>query len=225
MRIERVEVKFAADQIDAATGEFKGYGAIFGNVDSHGDIIEPGAFKQSLSDWKSRGRWPTMKLMHGGSAVNPFGDSLPVGKWSLMQEDARGLYVEGKLSSLNTDFGKRVHGLMMDGALDGLSIGYRVKQYSPGVDDDTCRRLEHLDLMELSLVDDPSNDKARVTAVKAAAEVKTIREFEQFLRDVGGYSNAAAKAIASGGFKAANEPRDEGEEADKLAKFLSSLSK
>jgi HK97 family phage prohead protease len=211
MTIERIEVKFAADAIDA-TGEFKGYGAVFGNVDSHGDIIEPGAFKKSLSEWKSKGRLPSMKLMHG-AALNPFADDLPVGKWTKMEEDGRGLYVEGKLSGLDTDLGRRIHGLMKDAVLDGLSIGYMVTQFSPGMGDEVRRRLEHVNLREVSLVDDPSNERARITAVKAAAEIKTIREFEQFLRDVGGYSNTAAKAIASGGFKASEEPRDEEEEA------------
>lgn len=211
--IERIEVKFATDAIDAATGEFKGYGAVFANVDSHGDVIEPGAFKKSLSEWKSKGRLPAMKLMHG-AALNPFADDLPVGKYTAMAEDNRGLYVEGKISGLNTDLGRRIHGLMMDGALDGLSIGYRVKEFAPGTGDEVRRRLQHLDLREVSLVDEPSNDRARVTGVKAATEIKTIREFEQFLRDVGGYSNAAAKAIASGGFKAT--PRDE-DEAELLA--------
>lgn len=212
MTIEHIEVKFAADAIDEVTGEFKGYGAIFGNVDSHGDIIEPGAFKKSLSEWKSKGKLPSMKLMHG-SALNPFADDLPIGKWTKMEEDNRGLYVEGKLSGLDTDLGRRIHGLMKDSVLDGLSIGYQVKQFTPGSTSETRRRLEHLNLREVSLVDDPSNDKARVVAVKAATEIKTIREFEQFLRDVGGYSNTAAKAIASSGFKASEEPRDEAEEA------------
>lgn len=212
MTIERIEVKFAADAIDAVTGEFKGYGSVFGNVDSHGDIIEPGAFKRSLSEWKSKGRLPAMKLMHG-SALNPFADDLPIGKYTKMEEDARGLYVEGKLSGLDTDHGRRIHGLMLDGVLDGLSIGYVVKQYAPGMGDEVRRRLEHLNLREVSLVDDPSNDRARITAVKTA-EITTIRELERTLRDVG-FSNTAAKAIASGGFKAL--PRDEDAELLALA--------
>lgn len=41
------------------------------------------------------------------------------------------------------------------------------------------------------------------------AKPDTIRDFESLLRDVGGFSNAEAKRIASGGFKALTEPRDE----------------
>lgn len=207
--MDRFEVKFAADEIDAKTGEFAGYGAVFGNIDSHGDVIVPGAFSESLSDWSTRGRLPSMKLMHG-TTMNPFsGDDLPIGKWSLMREDARGLYVEGKLSGLDTDHGRRIYGLMKDGVLDGLSIGYRAKRATRGTGaNQPKRQLESVALLEVSLVDDPSNDRARVSAVKSAADIKTIREFEDFLRDVGKFSHAAAKAIAAGGFKAA-EPRDE----------------
>lgn len=210
MTIERLEVKFAADEIDAETGVFSGYGAIFGNIDSHKDVIEPGAFKASLTDWGTRGRLPAMKLMHG-FAGNPFGDDLPIGKWTEMREDSRGLFVKGRLSNLDTDHGRRIHGLMKDGVLDGLSIGYAAVDVAlPLPSSPERRRLKSVNLFEVSVVDDPSNDRARVKAVKMAAEIKTIREFEQFLRDVGGYSAAAAKSIASAGFKnAESEPRDE----------------
>lgn len=206
--MERIEVKFAADEV-AKTGEFAGYGAIFGNVDSHGDIIVPGAFAETLNSWGEKGRYPSMKLMHGSRGNLFTGDDLPIGKWTVMREDQKGLYVEGKLSALDTDIGKRVYGLMKDGVLDGLSIGYRAKKSSkePG-SGPAKRKLEIIDLAEISLVDTPSNDVARISDVKAAEDIKTIREFEEFLRDVGGFSNAQAKAIATLGFKAA-DPRDE----------------
>ncbi|RUW55060.1 HK97 family phage prohead protease [Mesorhizobium sp. M1A.F.Ca.ET.072.01.1.1] len=215
----RCEFKFAPSEIDADTGVFSGYGAVFGNLDSHKDVIEPGAFKSTLTDWNNRGRLPAMKLMHG-SAGNPFVfDDLPIGKWTEMKEDNRGLFVKGKLSNLDTDYGKRIHGLMKDGILDGLSIGYSpVDVTPPSPTGEERRRLKSVKLYEVSIVDDPSNDKARVKAVKAAAGITTIREFEDFLRDVGGYSHSAAKAIASAGFKAADtDPRDEAGDAHLIA--------
>lgn len=215
--MERIEVKFAADEIDAKTGEFAGYAAVFGNIDSHGDVIVPGAFTETLSDWSQRGRLPTMKLMHG-TAANPFsGDDLPIGKWTEMREDGRGLFAKGRLSGLDTDHGRRIYGLMKDGILDGLSIGYRAKR-TTRLNAPAKRQLDVVSLVEVSLVDDPSNDRARLTSVKGADEIKTIREFEEFLRDVGGFSHAAAKSIAAGGFKAA-EPRDE-DDADAIAAML-----
>jgi len=161
-----------------------------------------------------------MKLMHG-TALNPFtGYDLPIGKWNLMREDANGLYVEGKLSGLDTDMGRRIHGLMRDGVLDGLSIGYRPDKARPGPGGSSKikRNLDSISLKEVSLVDDPSNEYSRVLDVKAAAEdITTIREFEQFLRDVG-FSVSASKALASGGYKAAfPDPRDEDGKADEAA--------
>lgn len=207
MRMDRIEVKFAADDV-ASTGEFKGYGAAFGSIDTHGDVISPGAFAETLNAWGVKGRLPPMKLMHGRMG-NPFsGDDLPIGRWTVMREDGRGLYVEGKLAALDTEFGKRIYGLMKDRLLDGLSIGYRAKS-AIRLTGAARRRLDAVELSEVSIVADPSNDAARLTDMKSAArEVKTIRDFEGFLRDVGGYSNAAAKAIAAGGYKAA-DPRDE----------------
>nr|WP_314095185.1 HK97 family phage prohead protease [uncultured Shinella sp.] len=83
MTMEHLQVKFAPSEIDSVTGEFKGYGAVFGNIDSHGDVIMPGAFAETLAEWASKGRLPAMKLMHG-SAINIFtGDDIPIGKWTV----------------------------------------------------------------------------------------------------------------------------------------------
>lgn len=216
--MDRIEVKFAADEIDAKTGDFAGYGAIFGNIDSHGDVIVPQAFGETLADWGKRGRLPAMKLMHGTS-LNPFtGDDLPIGKWLEMKEDGRGLFVKGRLSGLDTDHGRRIHGLMKDGILDGLSIGFKARRVTR-LTGPAKRQLDSVALIEVSLVDDPSNDRARLTDVKAAADIKTIREFESFLRDVGGYSAAHAKQIAGHGFKSIEAMRDAGDGQDVGASF------
>lgn len=165
---ERRDVKFAPADINSQTGIFSGYRAVFGNLDSHKDIIMHGAFKASLAEWRARGRLPKMMLMHGSSG-NPFtGDDLPIGIWTTMREDAKGLYVEGRLLALETDYGRRILSLMKGGALDGLSIGFRVKRSTPGRGT-TSRWLDEIDLREVSIVDDPSNDLARVAAVKSPA--------------------------------------------------------
>jgi uncharacterized protein len=62
----------------------------------------------------------------------------------------------------------------------------------------------------------PMNDLARNTAVKAS-DIRTVRQFEDFLRDVGGYSHGAAKSIARAGFKAAEA------EPSGLEAFVASL--
>lgn len=213
MTIERkyvdIELKLAeGDGADAGT--FSGYGAVFDNVDSYGDVIAKGAFKETLREWKKMGRSPPMLVQHGGFGLSDT-DGIPVGKWTSMAEDDKGLAVEGRLIALDTDLGKRLYGAMREGVMSGLSIGYRVKQAAMGTKPEEPRRtLQKIDLFEVSVVTMPANDKARVAAIKAAEGIRTIREFEDFLRDAGGFSRAAAKAIAAGGFKAAH-PRDEGD--------------
>lgn len=203
------EFKFAQD---AADGTFSGYGAVFGNVDHGGDVIAKGAFKKSLAQWKARKKSPKMLLQHGGA----FSDGmLPIGVWTSMEEDDYGLKVEGRLYGLDTDRGKLVYEGLKTGALDGLSIGYRAVDFRYGKGPDEARRtIKEAELFEVSVVLFGMNDKALIASVKSADNIKTIREFEDFLRDAGGFSNAAAKAIASGGFKAAPEPRDEVGKAD-----------
>lgn len=224
--LERFEVKFASDDIDAKTGQFAGYGAVFGNLDAYGDVIVPGAFKTTLREWKTKKTLPPMLLQHGGWMMVDT-DSIPIGKWTAMEEDETGLRVEGKLINLDTDLGRRVYGAMKEGVLDGMSIGYRAKKFTMGTKPDEPRRkLEVVDLIELSIVTFPANGKARVSDIKGLESIKTIRDFEGFLRDVGGFSNAAARAIAAGGFKA-SDPRDEDEAeiAAQLRRNVELLSK
>jgi HK97 family phage prohead protease len=198
------EIKFATG---APEGTFSGYGAVFGNVDSYGDVIEKGAFKDTLREWEGRGKLPPMLLQHGGGFFGGGADDmLPIGKWNSMEENSKGLKAEGQLFAMQTERGQYLYEGLKSGTLDGLSIGYEVKEFVAGTKPGEPRRkLTSVDLWELSVVTFPANDKARVGAVKA---IKTIREFEDFLRDVGGFSHAAAKAIAARGFKS-SEPRDE----------------
>jgi len=207
--MEHLEIKLASDDVDAKTGEFTGYGAVFGNVDSYGDVIAKGAFKNTLREWESRGKLPPMLLQHGGSFMGGADDMLPVGQWTAMEENAKGLKVSGKLFALSTERGQYIYEGLKAGVLDGLSIGFKARKWTMRTKpDEPQRMLEDVDLMEVSIVTFPANGKARVSAVKSADGIKTIREFEDFLREVGGYSHAAAKAIALRGFKA-SDPRDE----------------
>lgn len=199
------EIKFAAG---ASDGTFSGYGAVSGNVDSYGDVIEPGAFRDTLRAWQDKGKYPPMLLQHGGGFLGGADDLLPVGKWTKMEENTKGLKAEGQLFALSTERGQYIYEGMKAGALDGLSIGYNVKEFVAGTKPGEPRRkLTNIDLVELSIVTFPANDKARIGNVKSG-DIKTIRDFENFLRDSGGFSHAAAKAIAARGFKS-TEPRDE----------------
>lgn len=195
-KFERKSLSFEFKAVADGDGTFTGYGAVVGNVDQGGDIIRQGAFADSLSAWRTKGRMPPMLWQHNTDQ--------PIGVWQSMSEDGHGLLVNGKLTK-GVQCADEAYALLKDGALDGLSIGYQTvdAEYDSDLG---IRSLNKLNLMECSIVSIPMNDAAGITAVKALG-VKTIREFEDFLREAG-FSNAQAKAIASRGFKA-SEPRDE----------------
>lgn len=218
-----VELKFS----DGATGAFEGYASVFGVRDSHADVVEPGAFKTTIAEMKARGFNVPMRLMHGAMGGT---DNLPVGVWTSIEEDSTGLAVKGAMLGLDTEIGKYKYSLVKGGALRGMSIGYQVPAggatYGRSANEPR-RRLKTINLVEISLVDNPSNPLSSVTGIKSAADIATIREFEDFLRDAGGFSRAAAKAIASSGFKAA-DPRDEDEAgavAEAIRRNIATLSR
>lgn len=225
-----LDFEFKVDK-SGAEGTFTGYGAFFGNIDAYGDVIKKGAFKETLSEWNGRGFFPPMLLNHGsgGWGGSPE-DDLPIGVWSNMVEDEKGLVVEGTLAT-KTRRGAEVYELMkMDPkpAINGLSIGFRVKEAGMGTKPTEPRRtIKKIDLFEVSVVTMPANSKARVSSVKSAENIKTIRDFETFLRDVGRFSHGAAKAIASRGFKS-SEPREEDDAqaaiADEIRRTIAILS-
>lgn len=158
---DRLQTKFKPSLI-SADGAFRGYGAVFSNTDSHGDVIMRGAFAASLTKWRAKGRWPAMRLQHGDNGSNPFRfDNLPIGRWIEMREDSRGLYVEGQLIGLSTDLGRRLNELLANSLIDAMSIGFRTVKSTRGTGS-VKRFLEEIDLREVSLVDEPSNDLARI---------------------------------------------------------------
>ncbi|MET3352369.1 UNVERIFIED_ORG: HK97 family phage prohead protease [Xanthobacter viscosus] len=178
-------------------GTFTGYGAVFGNVDQGRDLIVRGAFAESLSAWRSKGKLPKLLWQHDARR--------PIGVWTEMREDDYGLFVKGRFTA-GVKQADEAYALLKDGALDGLSIGYATLEdeidRAAGI-----RKLVKLDLMEVSLVTFAMNPAAGVTGVKAGPP-RTIREFEAGLREKFGFSHAQAKSIASSGFKSL-EPRDE----------------
>jgi HK97 family phage prohead protease len=199
-----LDVKLATDD---EAGAFSGYGAIFGNVDSYGEIIKRGAFAETLSEWKSRGKWPKMLLQHGGMGVTS-DDMLPVGQWTSMKEDSKGLWVEGRLFAMNTERGQYIYEGLKSGALDSMSIGFQtIDSATETRDGETYRLLTKIKLWEVSIVTFPANDKAKISSVKNFTPDE-LRELEAILRDRGLSRSDCQKAISA--FKAYHQ-RDAGE--------------
>jgi hypothetical protein len=211
-RINFAQCKLAPTDPAANTMEFSGYGAVFGNVDSYGDVIEKGAFSAYLSDVQSgKQDWPAMLQQHGGWAVSA-SDLKPVGVYSDLKEDEIGLKTTGILA--DTTDGTDLYKLMKmqpRPAISGLSIGYYVREQAYGGKNDPYDRLlKQIDLVEISIVTFPANGKARIGGVKSVVDLNE-REFEQFLRD-SGMSRKDAQTVISRGFRAIATERDSGSE-------------
>jgi hypothetical protein len=138
-------------------GTFEGYASLFGIVDMGGDEVAPGAFARSL---QTRGaRAVRMLWQHD--------PSLPIGSWVLIKEDQRGLRVKGRLN-LAVSRARETLALLKEGAVDGLSIGFRVKTARKSAGGG-IRRLLEVDLWEISIVTFPMLPQARITSVKQRA--------------------------------------------------------
>ena len=154
------EVKFSSAPLARVTptGLFEGYASLFDLVDLGRDRVAPGAFRECLAR-KGAG---AVKLLWQHDPLHP------LGIWEAIAEDAKGLFVRGRLD-LAVAKAREVHALMRSGAVDGLSIGFRTlrarKEAATGV-----RILEKLDLWEVSIVTFPMLPAARVSSVKRAGD-------------------------------------------------------
>ena len=182
-------------------GTIKGYGSTFDDKpDAHGHIIVRGAFQKSLS---RGGRNRTGVMMLRGHDPN----QIP-GVWTTVNEDAKGLYNEGKLfiGEEGTELGKETYALLKHRAIQHQSIGYDLPRDKTGkvkpevYEKDEAKGITYLkmiDLWEISLVAFPANINARVTRVKEfLRQAQTEREFEQALRDLG-LSKSDAQYVVS----------------------------
>lgn len=197
-------------------GFFSGYGAVFGNIDWYNDVILPGAFTASLAKWRAKNKMPPVLWNHN--------DSEPIGVYTNIYEDEKGLYVEGKLLIDDVPRAKSTHALLKAGAIDGLSIGYSTKkanQQTNGV-----RELVEVDIGEISIVTQPANERSLITSVKSKldeGELPTLPEFEKFLRE-SGFSKSQSVAIASKGLRPLlSESEEENKEAKSISNALNIL--
>ncbi len=201
----------AVETNDENMGTFEGYGSVFNNTDLGNDVMMSGAFEKSLRKTGPK----AVKLLYQHKT------DMPIGVFESIEEDERGLKVRGKLA-LKTQLGREAYELMKIGALDGLSIGFRVSAKGQSYDPKGKRRMiKEVELMEISLVTFPMNPRAKVRSVKGAE--MTIREWENGLRDAFQLSRSEAKVAA----KSVHEvfsPRDVDEDTI-MAKAVQSLTK
>lgn len=176
--ISSLELKFAGENM-----RFSGYASVFNGVDSYGDTILHGAYAKTLAQ---REREVKMRWNHYGPVI---------GKWLRMIEDEKGLYVEGELTPGHSK-AVDVYASLKHGAIDGLSIGYypvQIEQKGDGT-----RLLKEINLIEISVVEEPADTNARIGDIKSALNAAaSLKEIEALLREAGGFSRADATALVS----------------------------
>ncbi len=180
-------VNFTKAEKDSDHLHIEGYGSMFGNKDSYNDVVEKGAFVDSLKQ-----RTPLMLWQHNSRE--------PIGVWDDIKEDENGLFMRGRLPLEDSLVSGRIAPQLKLGSLKGLSIGYRVVTESfdktQGVN-----YLKELDLREVSIVTMPANDQANITGIKSLDDIRdmTISDLSNFFKENLGHvlSGTGCKRIAS----------------------------
>lgn len=179
--LDQCQLKFDSEK----TGEFQGYASVFNSNDADNDTMLPGAFTKSI-----RGALPPMFINHNHRAI-------PVGDWLSMSEDHYGLFAKGKIDMAHID-GPSLYSAMKRGAMTGMSIGFTSAPDDFTEKDGGGRIFHNLNLKETSVVTFPAEDRARISAVKADLDgLSTLKDYESYLRDVGGFSRSMATAVVS----------------------------
>lgn len=180
--LERCQLKFASNE--GSEGEFEGYATVYGSNDQVNDTIAKGAFDESLDK--------VIKMF-----INHDSSQIPVGDWTGFKDDGQGLVAQGKID-LNHKDGPTAHSALKRGAIDGLSVGFTMEKDGFEEKSDGGRIIHKANLMEISLVNFPCEGKARIMAVKAdIAGLSGLKDCENYLRDVGGFSKSMATALVS----------------------------
>lgn len=154
----RSDLKILDDDGDDDVFTIEGFGAVFGNVDEHEDVILNGAFTESLAV-----RTPIMLLHHDmGTPLAPI----------VAEERENGLFIRAQVPKALSN-ASDIQTTIRNGALGGLSVGMRV------LDDDFDRKtgirtIEKADLFEVSLVAVPANPMARVTSMKSVVTYRDM---------------------------------------------------
>ena len=179
LNLDATSVKF----YEGKQGVFSGYASVFNGRDSYGDTVIAGAYEKTLTE---RDRPVQMRWNHSGEII---------GKWTRMEENETGLYVEGELTP-NHSKAMDVYASLMHGAISGLSIGYIPVKFADneygGLD------LMEIKLVEISIVETPADLSAQIGRIKSSVDASsTIKEFENILRE-SGYSRSDATWFVEG---------------------------
>lgn len=164
----KINIKAGPDD-GLAEGEFTAYASVFGNKDSYGDVVLPGAFAETLTEWKDSGN--VIPLLFGHNMSDP---DYNIGSVIEAKEDDRGLLTRNQLDMENPK-AVQVYRLLKGRRLSQMSFAYDVleggeaqREKSAGGDTEMVYELRKLKLYEVSVVPIGANQETEILAVKAA---------------------------------------------------------
>lgn len=137
--------------------EISGYASIFNNVDSYGDIVSQGAFSKTL---KNKQKQVKLLFNHDKNFV--------IGVIKFIEQDEKGLFFIAELLD-GVQLAEEVYIMLKNQALNGVSIGYYVEDYEKNKKGNKI--LKTIDLLEISIVTFPANEKATIEQVKSADSI------------------------------------------------------
>lgn len=171
-----VKIKAGPDA-GLAEGEFIAYASVFGNKDSYGDVVQPGAFANTLTAWAAKDT-AVLPLLWGHKTDDP---DYNIGEILSAEEDERGLKVHARLD-LEQPKAATTYRLLKSGRVSQMSFAYSVidgEFVEPTGEGKSWRdayySLKELDLFEVSVVPIGANQETEILAVKAAAESLRVK--------------------------------------------------
>lgn len=171
----RARVKAAGVADGLAEGQFIALVSVFGNEDSMGDVVLPGAFTTTLGEWLAKG--DPLPVIWSHRWADPFSH---IGTVIKAEETAEGLLVTGQIDDLGeNETADQVYRLLKGRRVTQFSFAYDVVQEA-WVRDETVRWGGYWELRELKLHEvGPclvgANQETQLIAAKASALVRGVK--------------------------------------------------
>lgn len=148
----------AEESEESGSGYLVGYASVFGNVDSYGEVMEKGAFSDTLKEWEGR----KIPVFYGHDLTNPENN---IGYVESAEEDDTGLLVRCVVDTEGPGNGPIVYKLLKEGRIDRMSFGFYVNDadHKGGV-----TYIKKVSLLEVSVVPAPANPEAAINEVKSS---------------------------------------------------------
>lgn len=170
-----VQIKAGPDD-GLAEGEFIAYASVFGNKDSYGDVVLPGAFAETIQEWKDSGN--VLPLLFGHNMQDP---DFNIGSVLEASEDEHGLKVHAQLD-MDSPKAAQVYRLLKGRRLSQMSFAYDVQEGGEAErtladgSKEHVYELRKLKLYEVSVVPIGANQETSILAVKAADSAASLLE-------------------------------------------------